>query len=256
MILFIRSLQKIFYGRRTQLAVFLVLLFRMSSLFAAPPFITNDADIAPYHRLDIYGDAQLFAGNIISDVFFPSVEFDYGLFHNVGLQLVVRYDFHFEHGQQTSSIGDTFFGVEYLFIEETKRAPKVAFFPFIIIPTGSHTLETGNGKPWYQLPIIVQKSWDKWTVFGELGVGINNAPDTENFVFAGLVAQRKVTEKFMLGLEIYSQGKASEVLDKFTVLNLGGTYQLSSNFAIYFSGGGSILGQKMILGSLGLYLKL
>jgi hypothetical protein len=108
------------------------------------------------------------------------------------------------------------------------------------------------------VPIWVQKDFGDWTTFGGGGYWINPGPGNKNFWFAGWVLERKITDKFMLGIELFHQtpnvtlgmestGFSSQTLlqppssdigvTQSTGFNIGGIYDFTDHYHFLFSFG-------------------
>ena len=74
-----------------------------------------------------------------------------------------------------------------------------------------------------------------------------------NYAFGGLLVQRELNERFSLGGEIFAQQASVENSKGYTLLNLGGTYNFTSDFSLLFSVGHSFMGQNNAVAYLGLY---
>jgi hypothetical protein len=52
-------------------------------------------------------------------------------------------------------------------------------------------------------PVVAQKSWDKWTVHGNVGFWWQTASETRNYFYAGAVLEREINERLTLGAELF-----------------------------------------------------
>jgi hypothetical protein len=98
-----------------------------------------------------------------------------------------------------------------------------------------------------------QKSWGPRTTYGGGGYVINPAPNQRNYYLGGWQLQRDISEKVTLGGEIFAQGKSSDDVRSFAVLNLGGYFKITPNFQLLFTGGQSLAGGSHTVGYLDLY---
>lgn len=225
------------------------------SSWAEPPYVTNDPVPQTYQTFNTYLFALLNETNLGSQFTAPAVEIDYGLIPNVEINTIVPLRTRSTEGsdqQAAAGFGDVQFGLKFRFIQETETSPQVSFTPIYFIPTGNADKTLGNGKPWIQIPLSIQKSWDAWTAFGTLGYALNDAPQMKNFIFGGAVLERNVTEKLTLGAEVISQGAMSSDQGFMTIINLGGYYFFTPHFSIPISVGHSVLGENALIGYAGL----
>ncbi|MGH6846282.1 MAG: hypothetical protein ACREC0_02250 [Methylocella sp.] len=157
-------------------------------------------------------------------------------------------------------LGDTEFGIKYRFIEQDKASwvPSVAIYPLLEAPTGDSARGLGTGRTHAFLPIWVQKDFGDWTTYGGGSYWIDPGPGNKNFWFAGSVLERKITDKFMLGIEFFhetpnvtggleSTGFSSQTLlqqpssaigvTPSTGFNIGGIYDFTDHYHFLFSFG-------------------
>ncbi len=64
----------------------------------------------------------------------------------------------------------------------------------IELPTVNSDKGLGNGRTWYTLPVLLQKSWGDWTTYGGGGRAFNSAHGMRDYNFGGCPLQRKVTK--------------------------------------------------------------
>ena len=225
---------------------------------AGPPFITDDPLPVEYRHIQIipYAAAvQTKFGWITNS---PGLEINYGL----APQLEVNTTLSYQHNYTDSSnpdvietargVGDTQVGLKYAFVTETATRPQIAFAPIYFIPTGNAKNTTGNGKSWTVLPIWLQKSWGEWTCYGGGGYALNSGTFMRNYYLGGIVLQKHLNDKWLLGGELFSQTASSHFIGPFTLLNVGGNYIFTSSLQALFSIGHSITGAKVLTTYLGL----
>lgn len=241
--------------------IFLFGIVHCDLAFAAPPFFTNDINMTLFKTWDLYLFVVYDRDPGFSRIFAPAIEIDYGVtpdfelhFTTFMLTSVPREP---EYGVNASGLSDIELGFEYRLLSETKDRPQLAIFPVVQVPTGNAELGLGNGEPWYQLPLVIQKSWGSWTAFGQIGYAINNAPQQLSYWFGGAVVQHQFTDKFNLGLELRSQGAMAEIPGggAYTLVSIGGEYQLPG-CTFQFNVGNSIAGAQHLFGTFGLYWRI
>jgi hypothetical protein len=247
------------------LAAFLLL---SSSALAGPPFITDDPEPTDYQHYELYFfSLGTHATGELTGVA-PSCDCNYGGFPNVQL--------HFQPGMAVDKsngsslqwgLDDTEFGIKYRFIEQDKASwvPSIAIYPLLEVPTGDSARGLGTGRTHAFVPIWVQKDFGDWKTYGGGGFWINPGPGNKNFWFAGWVLERKITDKFMLGIEFFhetpnvtggleSTGFSSQTLLRqpssdigvtpSTGFNIGGIYDFTDQYHFLFSFGRGLQNAK------------
>lgn len=223
---------------------------------AGPPFQTDDPEPVPYRHFEMYAfglsNSSTASGTALA---FPSYEMNYGVVPNVQLHLVVPVVASFPpNGDAVNyGIGDTELGVKVRFVKETKLLPEVGIFPFVELPSGSEAKGLGVGATWYRLPLWIQKSWGPWTSYGGGGETLVPVEGSRNFPFAGLLVQRQVNKKLILGSELFGHGSTAADAGSSTLLDVGGVYEFKEGLDLLFAGGHSIAGQRETYAYLSLY---
>jgi len=196
---------------------------------------------------------------IINSTKGPALEFDYPvsenleidsylpILNNANAKPSLRYLF-----PNQSGISDVSFELKYRFFQETQYLPAFSFGPNIFLPTGNAHRGLGNGRLWYYLPLSAHKTYKDWNAYAEIAYAVNSAPTCKNFFFAGAVLQKQITEKLILGTELYSQGASNTFNPPYTLLNIGGYYTLSPHFSLLGSFGHSITGQEVWMSYVGI----
>jgi hypothetical protein len=236
--------------------IFLLWLFSAlaGTSFAGPPFLTDDPEPIEFRHFEAYVFSTVEAMRKQTDVMGPAFEFNVGALPNVQVHIIVPLVYaSLADASHAYGLGDIEFGVKYRFIQETDHWPMVGIYPMIEIPTGDASRGLGNGQAWWRLPLWLQKSWGAWTTYGGAGYVINPAPRQQNYCFGGWLLERGLSERLTLGGEIFAQGKSSDDIPSFAVLNLGGIFKITPNFQLLFSGGRSFAGGRNTVGYLGLY---
>jgi len=237
----------------------LLLVFAVGTVWAGPPFQTDDPDPVPFGHYEFYtfgsSDSTVAGG---TSLFAPAAEFNWGAVPNVQIHAVLPMAVNFspDHGPVNYGLSDTEIGVKYRFVQEGKRLPEIGTFPFVEVPSGSAVRGLGVGSAWYRLPVWVQKSWGDWTTYGGAGRVVINAPGFESYNFAGWLVQRKLSKRWTLGAELFGHGEegiGSTVPRAATMLDAGGYYYFTPGFELLFCVGHSIRGEAETYSYLGLY---
>ncbi len=170
----------------------------------------------------------------------PLFDINYGFRRNV--QLKVEFPLLYVHpvgdGHQFGQ-GDTLVGVKWRFLEEEARWPQLAFYPQVVLPTGDSKRGLGDGKPSYLIPLVGQKSWNKWTVYGNLGYTVQTAKGSRNFWYSGIVINRDISERLKLGVELFGNSKKEADGHSDVAFNVGGELKLTDRYRLLFSAGRS-----------------
>jgi hypothetical protein len=104
------------------------------------------------------------------------------------------------------------------------------------------------------LPLLAQKNWDKWTLYGNVGFWWQTGAETRNYVYAGAVLEREINEQLTLGAELFGNSPKERGGRSDLAFNLGGTWKLSRHINVLFAGGRDIVGDTTAMGYIGLQL--
>lgn len=222
---------------------------------AGPPFLTNDPAIVDYHHWELFGFATDDSSHNTSTLQAPAAEFNYGVIPNIQFHAIVPGEAAIPTGDKpiTYGLGDTEIGLKYRFIQEGIYHPQVAIYPLLELATGDASRDLGNGRTWSKLPLWLQKSWGAWTSYSGGGYAFNSAPSKRNYPYAGWVIQRNLNQRWILGLEVFSQAKSADDTPGYMLVNTGGFYHLTKTCKLLFSVGHSVAGQTDTRGYLGIY---
>lgn len=179
-----------------------------SSALAGPPFVTDDPEPVEYQHYEVYFFSQgTHTAREISGVA-PSCDCNYGGFPNVQLHFQPGLGIDRSIGSPLQwGLGDTELGIKYRFIEQDKASwvPSIAIYPLLEVPTGDAARGLGTGRTHAFVPVWVQKDFGDWTTYGGGGYWINPGPGNKNYWFVGWVLERKITDRLMLGVELFHQ---------------------------------------------------
>lgn len=222
---------------------------------AGPPFLTDDPEPVDYQHSEFYAFGTYDKTPDGSSTALPAFEYNYGVFPEIQLHLIIPFTTVSATGAPTQSgLGDTEIGVKYRFVDETDDRPQIGIFPMVEAPTGNAARGLGNGQVWYRLPLWIQKSWGSWTSYGGVGYAINHATGMQNSWFSGWLLQRDLSETITLGGELFRQQADTQGGEGTTLVNLGGYYNMTGcGCSLLFSGGHSIAGESQKIAYLGLY---
>ena len=119
---------------------------------------------------------------------------------------------------------------------------------------GDHARDLGEGSPAFVLPVLAQKSWGKWTTYGNVGYWWQNAHERRDYFYAGAVLECEINERLELGVELFGNSPKERGARSEVAFNVGGTWKLSKHLNLLFSGGRDIVGDTHAMAYLGLQL--
>jgi hypothetical protein len=221
----------------------LAILLIRQSLWAGPPFETDDPEPTDYQHWEIYlGATGIQTAGLGWTGTAPFLELNCGGLPDTQFSLTEQAAFSSPlSGPSNVGYGDTLIGVKYRFLHESSDVPQGAFYPQMNIPTGDATKGLGSGQVQYLLPLWFQKSWGPWTSFGGGGYWIDPGAGNRNWVFLGWELQRDFGESLTLGGEIFYHGAATQDQIEGMGFNLGGMVHFDPVNHIVFSLGRDIV---------------
>ncbi len=179
---------------------------------AGPPYTTDDPEPVQLHHWEVYLASQgTFAAGGAWAGTLPMVEVNYGPLTDVHLHLIapLAYD-HGPGGPTSYGYGDTELGVKWRFVQEGDWVPMIGTFPLVELPTGSAEHGLGTGYIRVFVNLWLQKSFGPWTTYGGGGYWVNPGDGNRNSWFFGWQGQRRLSEVFTLGAELF-HSSADEV---------------------------------------------
>ncbi len=213
----------------------LIALLVPASLWAGPPFMTDDPEPTDTGQWEIY--APLIEGEGIGKNIQGSIatEINYGAAPGVQITVGLPVAYSHDHGGMKWGAGDAAVSVKYRFYHDEQAGLSIAAFPGMTLPTATNSM--GNGKVTALLPIWAQKDFGPWSVFGGGGYAINPGPGNRNYWSGGIAVSRQVSPKLLIGIEADRQGADSVDGSASTSLGLGVIYHLKRPFRLLASGG-------------------
>lgn len=209
---------------------------------AGPPFRTDDPEPVEYRHYEFY---TFVTGTRVSKEtsgIGPGFEVNYGLIPNGQLHVVapLAFDSPFDRPIQLG-YGDTELGFKYRFIQEDEKGlrPQVGIFPFLELPTGDQSRSLGAGHVRMYLPVWLQKSFGDWTTYGGGGYWVNHGggTDDKDYWFFGWLLQRKVTDRLVIGGELFHQTATTIDGKESTGFNIGAIYDIDEHNHLLLSAG-------------------
>lgn len=224
-------------------AAFLIARLALAPALAGPPYQTDDPEPTPHRYYEIYLNSQLSHDARGITGTFPSLEINYGLMPNVQFSVTVsRAAFQSPGGTWHAGFGDGEVALKVRFLQETARAPQIAFYPAIVLPSGDAKLGLGEGAPKVFLPLWAQKQIGTWSVFGGGGVWHNPGLGKRDYTFSGIAAQHDVNENLAFGAELFHTGAPAFDERASTAFSVGVIKGLDEHHKLLFSIGRSLDG--------------
>ncbi len=218
---------------------------------AGPPFVTDDPEPPPPGGWEINVPFILERTPGKTDMDAPLFDFNYGL-PNVQLKVEFPVKIVHDDGDGTvSGAGDLLLGVKWRFLNNEQSQFQLGIYPQLLLPTGDHARGLGEGRPAFLFPIVAQKNWDKWTLYGNIGFWWQTAAETRNYVYAGAVLEREINQRVTLGAELFGNSPKERGSRSDVAFNIGGICKLSKHVNLLFTGGRDIIGDTSAMGYIG-----
>ena len=227
-------------------------LLALGSTHAGPPFVSDDPEPPPSGGWEINLPFILERTPGKTEMDAPLFDFNYGL---PDLQLKLEFPIKIVHedGHGTASGGgDLLLGVKWRFLHNEQSQLQLGVYPQLLLPTGDHARGLGEGRPAFVLPLVAQKNWEKWTLYGNAGFWWQTAAETRNYFYAGAVLEREINERLTLGAELFANSPKERGSRSNVAFNIGGTWRLSKQLNLIFAGGRDIVGDATAIGYIGL----
>jgi Putative MetA-pathway of phenol degradation len=219
---------------------------------AGPPFVTDDPEPPPPGGWEINVPFIIEHASGITEMDAPLFDLNYGL-PEIQLKLefpiaVIQED---NDGTQAGP-GDLLVGVKWRFLNDERSQFQLGTYPQLLLPTGDSARGLGVGHAAFVLPLLAQKSWDKWTVYGNVGYWWQGAHETRNYFYAGAVIEREINERLEIGVELFGNSPKEHGARSELAFNVGGTWKLRRHLNLLFSGGRDIVGDTHAMAYIGL----
>ena len=221
---------------------------------AGPPFVTEDPEPPPPGGWEINVPFILERTPGGTEMNAPLFDLNYGL-PNIQLKLEIPVEIVHEDGNGTAGgAGDLILGVKWRFLNNERSQFQLCTYPQLSVPTGDHSRGLGQGGSAFVLPLIAQKSWDKWTLYGNVGYWWQAGAENRNYVYAGAVLEREFNEQLELGVELFGNAPKERGSHSELAFNIGGTWKVSKHLNLLFAGGRDIVGDTHAMAYIGLQL--
>jgi hypothetical protein len=221
---------------------------------AGPPFVTDDPEPPPPGGWEINVPFILERSPGTTEMDAPLFDLNYGL---PDVQLKVEFPIKIVHedndGTQAGA-GDFLAGVKWRFLNDENSRFQFGTYPQLLLPSGDHARGLGEGRPAFVLPVLAQKNWEKWTLYGNVGYWWQGASDARNYFYAGAVLEREIKERLELGVELFGNSPKEHGGHSDVAFNVGGTLKLGQHLNLLFAGGRDIVGDTHAMVYIGLQI--
>lgn len=256
---------------RHLLTAVLVLLAAAATAWGqGPPYQTDDPVPVDLHHYEFYIFGTADGTPVEMDSTGPAFEFNWGAVPRLQLHAILPWGVaaplnHPAYAAAGEGQGPTEFGLtdmelgtKIAVIKESKRIPQIGPFIMFEMPTGNYGKGLGIGKPWFKLPLWLQKNYGKWLLDGGAGETIVPQTGYRDFPYGGFLLKYSFGERLEFGGEVFSHGKeglATPQTQASTLIDLGGVYHFrhNTNHQILFCYGHSVAGQTENYAYLGMY---
>ena len=233
----------------------LYLLLEGCFAWAGPPFVTDDPETPAWHGWEINIPFTLENTPHALALEAPLCDLNYGFQPNV--QLKAEFPLLYVHPSEGSpqlGLGDTLVGAKWRFLEERERSPQLGVYPQIHLPTGNGRRGLGEGQPSYILPLVAQKGWDKFTLYGDIGYVVQTRKGTRDFWYQGAVLLYELSDGLELGGELFGNSAEEAGGDWALAFNVGGQWTIREGYNLLFAAGHSLAGESTTTVYLGLQI--
>ena len=131
--------------------------------------------------------------------------------------------------------GDTTIGLKYMLMPETDRLPLVSLVPKVTLATGNADRGLGNGGTRVLVGVAAQKSAGTFVTYGNVAYAVNEGSGNRDFWFAGWEAQRQLSERWIVGAEIFASGAQVVGQRASAGFSVGGYYAFGERDQALFS---------------------
>jgi Putative MetA-pathway of phenol degradation len=219
---------------------------------AGPPFVTDDPEPPSPGGWEINVPFILERTPGKTEMDAPLFDFNYGL---PDVQLKLEFPIKIVHEDTdgtAAGAGDLLLGVKWRFLNNEQSQFQLGIYPQLLLPTGDKARDLGEGRPAFVLPLVAQKSWDKWTLYGNVGFWWQTATETRDYFYAGAVLEREINERLTLGAELFGNSPKERGGRCDIAFNVGGIWKLNKNVNLLFTGGRDVVGNTHAMAYVGL----
>src|SRR5262249_22735796 len=218
---------------------------------AGPPFVTDDPEPPPPGGWEINVPLVVERTPGVTEMDAPLFDLNYGLpAIQFKLELPVKIVREDSNGTAAGA-GDLLLGVKWRFFHNEQSQLQIGMYPQLLLPTGDHARGLGEGGTAFVLPLVAQKSWDKWTLYGNIGFWWRSANGTHNYAYVGAVLEREINDRLTLGTELFGNSPKERGGSSDVAFNIGGALKLSRHLNLLFAGGRDIVGDTHLMAYIG-----
>jgi len=228
------------------------LLLIIDFVDAGPPFVTDDPEPPPPGGWEINIPFILERTPGKTEMDAPLLDLNYGL---PDVQLKLEFPVKIAEDDKTGTsigAGDLLLGVKWRFLNNEQAQFQLGTYPQLLLPTGDRARGLGEGQPGFVLPLVAQKSWDEWTLYGNVGFWWQTAAETRNYFYAGAVLEREINERLTLGAELFGNSPKERGGRCDIAFNVGGIWKLNKKVNLLFTGGRDVVGNTHAMAYVGL----
>ena len=229
------------------LALASLVTLEITSVWAGPPFVTDDPEPVEYRHGEFYIASQYAHHRDGLSMTAPHFECNLGLLSETQLHVIVPFAYQDPRaGSPQYGLGDTELGVKYRFIQEADWTPQAGVFPLLELPTGDSKRGLGESRIRVFLPFWLQKSWGPWKTYGGAGYWLHPGPGNENYWFLGWLLQCEIFKGLTVGAEVFHETISGKGGTAHTGFNVGTIVDLSEDHHFLFSAGRDFHGDDLL----------
>jgi hypothetical protein len=221
---------------------------------AGPPFVTDDPEPPPPGGWEVNLPFTFEQTRGKAEMDAPLLDFNYGL---PDVQLKLEFPIKIVHEDRkgtAAGVGDLLLGAKWRFLNNEQSQLQLGIYPQVLLPVGDHARDFGEGGTAFVFPLLAQESWDKWTLYGNVGFWWQTAAERRNYIYAGAVLEREINERLTLAAELFGNAPKERGSRTDVAFNAGGIWKLSKHVHLLFAGGRAIVGDTSAMAYIGLQL--
>ena len=236
-----------------RLLLLILLCFSASTVWAGPPYLTDDPDPVEYGHLEVIPFYAVDRAADGSEIQGPGADISYGVAPDMHLNLVPVFVHALPVGDAPAyGFGDFRVALKWRLVHETDDRPELAIYPAAVLPTGDAAHGLGTGQVSYQFPVWLEKNWGSgWSSYGGVGWTLNGAPGQRDYFYGGWQLQKQLNDTWSLGGEVFAQGATARGAAGYTALDAGGSFRLGAGASLIFTLGHSVAGASHTLAFFG-----
>ncbi len=207
---------------------------------AGPPFNVDDPATSERHKTNLFvaylsqqnasGEQQALPSFSLAYGYSNRLEFDLG-FGVASLRAT--------GSPRIAGFGDMTTGVRWRFLEETRRRPQLAFGYQIKIPTADVNRGLSSGTVDNAAWLSEAKTFGRWVSFANVGYNFLGGHSGTNNLFWGTGLTYQLTEKLVVGGQVYGSSANAPGARSELAWGLGLTYNFAPDRSLLVSAGRS-----------------